>query len=133
LYFEAAVSAYRARGMFDTSFLISSTAAKSIFAIWSRAGSSARSMMSAFVNAASTRSFPVPLHPARQRQRGFNQAELLADWLSDHLMLPLRRHCNASITPRPRRLSIAPSGCKICGAHSVYEKGRRAKLAGAFN
>jgi len=33
---------------------------------------------------------PVPLHPARQRERGFNQAALLAEWLSSHLSVQLR-------------------------------------------
>ena len=33
---------------------------------------------------------PVPLHPARQRERGFNQAELLADLLADSMNLPRR-------------------------------------------
>ena len=33
---------------------------------------------------------PVPLHPARKRERGFNQAELLAEALSAHAGLPLR-------------------------------------------
>jgi ComF family protein len=31
---------------------------------------------------------PVPLHPARQRERGFNQAELLADLLAPSMNLP---------------------------------------------
>ena len=30
---------------------------------------------------------PVPLHPARQRQRGFNQADLLAELLSAHMSI----------------------------------------------
>lgn len=30
---------------------------------------------------------PVPLHPARERQRGFNQAELLAQLLSAHMSI----------------------------------------------
>jgi ComF family protein len=30
------------------------------------------------------------LHPARERERGFNQAALLAEWLSERLSLPLR-------------------------------------------
>jgi ComF family protein len=34
---------------------------------------------------------PVPLHPARRRRRGFNQAELLARSLSRRLRLPLSR------------------------------------------
>ena len=32
---------------------------------------------------------PVPLHAARERERGFNQATLLAELLSDQLALPL--------------------------------------------
>lgn len=33
---------------------------------------------------------PVPLHPARQRERGFNQAEVLARLLGRHSSLPVR-------------------------------------------
>ena len=33
---------------------------------------------------------PVPLHPARQRERGFNQAALLADLLADSMQVPAR-------------------------------------------
>ena len=33
---------------------------------------------------------PVPLHPARQRERGFNQASLLAQLLSAHTSIPCR-------------------------------------------
>ena len=33
---------------------------------------------------------PVPLHPARERERGFNQAELLADLLAGSTHLPMR-------------------------------------------
>jgi competence protein ComFC len=33
---------------------------------------------------------PVPLHPERMRQRGFNQAELLGKYLSDFLEIPMR-------------------------------------------
>jgi len=33
---------------------------------------------------------PVPLHPARERERGFNQAALLAELLSDRVGIPLR-------------------------------------------
>lgn len=34
---------------------------------------------------------PVPLYPSRQRSRGFNQAELLAEALGEELSLPVRR------------------------------------------
>ncbi len=33
---------------------------------------------------------PVPLHPSRQRSRGFNQAELLAEALEEELGIPVR-------------------------------------------
>src|SRR6202048_234886 len=33
---------------------------------------------------------PVPLHPARQRERGFNQAALLAELVSIHKSIPTR-------------------------------------------
>jgi ComF family protein len=33
---------------------------------------------------------PVPLHPARERERGFNQATLLAELLSARIAVPLR-------------------------------------------
>ena len=33
---------------------------------------------------------PVPLHPARERERGFNQATLIAELLANRLSLPLR-------------------------------------------
>jgi ComF family protein len=33
---------------------------------------------------------PVPLHPARERERGFNQAQLLADLLSARISVPVR-------------------------------------------
>jgi len=35
---------------------------------------------------------PVPLHPVRQRERGFNQATELAHSLGRHLRIPLARH-----------------------------------------
>lgn len=35
---------------------------------------------------------PVPLASKRLRQRGFNQAEMLADWLGASLALPTRKH-----------------------------------------
>jgi ComF family protein len=34
---------------------------------------------------------PVPLHPTRQRERGFNQAALLAELLSTRISIPCKR------------------------------------------
>src|SRR5882762_1022838 len=90
LYFEAAVSAYRARGIVRHVILNfkygKQIHLRHLVARW---------LVAAFDDERlRERRFdvivPVPLHPARERERGFNQAELLAEWLSDHLSLPLR-------------------------------------------
>jgi ComF family protein len=51
---------------------------------------------------------PVPLHPARQRERGYNQAELIARALARRLGLPCRSHLLVRTRPRPekRRLTV---------------------------
>ena len=35
---------------------------------------------------------PVPLHPARLRERGYNQSELLSDAVAGHFLLPCEKH-----------------------------------------
>jgi ComF family protein len=35
---------------------------------------------------------PVPMHPRKQRRRGFNQAEEVTHWLSRQLHIPMARH-----------------------------------------
>ncbi|MCS7074696.1 MAG: phosphoribosyltransferase family protein [Bacteroidia bacterium] len=42
---------------------------------------------------------PVPLHPAKLRKRGYNQAEQIAYGLSLQLKIPVRTDCLAKITP----------------------------------
>ena len=44
---------------------------------------------------------PVPLHPERQRERGFNQAELLARAVARPLRLPLETRALERRKPRP--------------------------------
>jgi len=63
---------------------------------------------------------PVPLAPSRLRQRGYNQAELLAVRLGRHLGLPVDRH---SLT-KPRD---TPHQMELTGA------ARRRNLQGAFH
>jgi len=50
---------------------------------------------------------PVPLHPLRQRERGYNQAELIARPLAKRLGIPLRTYLLVRTKPRPaqRRLT----------------------------
>ena len=49
---------------------------------------------------------PVPLHPARLRERGYNQADLLARPLARRLALPLRNALLVRIKPRPPKLKL---------------------------
>jgi ComF family protein len=46
---------------------------------------------------------PVPLHPARQRERGYNQAELIARPLAKQMGIPCRPYLLARTRPRPEK------------------------------
>jgi len=50
---------------------------------------------------------PVPLHPERQRERGFNQAELLAREVAARLGLPLEPRAVERRKPRPPKLKLS--------------------------
>lgn len=50
---------------------------------------------------------PVPLDKARLRQRGYNQAELIARPLAERLGLPLRPHVLRRLRPRPNKLKLS--------------------------
>jgi ComF family protein len=50
---------------------------------------------------------PVPLHPARLRERGYNQAELIARPLARRLGLPLRPLLLVRTKPRPDKLKLS--------------------------
>ncbi len=63
---------------------------------------------------------PVPMHPVRQRIRGYNQSERLARILGAELSLPLLP--NVLIRVRPTRPQVGLSG-----------EARRTNLRGAFN
>jgi ComF family protein len=49
---------------------------------------------------------PVPLHASRQRERGYNQAELIARPLARRLGLPLRPVLLVRTKPRPEKLKL---------------------------
>jgi ComF family protein len=90
LYFDAAVSAFRSRGVVR----------KVILDFKYRKRVYLRHLVARWLFAALDddrlrgRKFdlivPVPLHPAKERDRGFNQAALLADLLSGRMSLPMR-------------------------------------------
>ena len=48
----------------------------------------------------------VPLYPARQRQRGYNQAEVLAAAVAHRLRKPLLRRCLARVRPTPSQTGL---------------------------
>lgn len=50
---------------------------------------------------------PVPLHPSRLHERGYNQAELIAKPLARKLRLPLRPYLLVRTKPRPPRLLLS--------------------------
>jgi len=73
---------------------------------------------------------PVPLARRRQRQRGFNQAQMLADWLCSSLDLPVRhdwllRHLD---TPAQQGLDAATRKRNLRQAFSLKQP---AQVAGA--
>ncbi len=49
---------------------------------------------------------PVPLHPARLRERGYNQAELIARPLARELRLPMNSALLVRTKPRPDKLKL---------------------------
>jgi ComF family protein len=72
---------------------------------------------------------PVPLHPRRRRERGFNQAELLALELGRRLALPVRAAClvRRLDTPSQTGLTAAQRRKNVKDAFAVV---RRAQVAG---
>lgn len=63
---------------------------------------------------------PVPLHPSRLRQRGFNQALELAKPLGRHFAIPLDRHSCQRIRPTPPQ-------------HQLKQRQRRRNIRAAFH
>src|SRR2546423_1418948 len=90
IHFEAAVAAYRARGIVRHVMLNFKYGRqihlRHLVARWLVAALDDERIRERRFDAI----VPVPLHPARQRERGFNQAGLLAEWLSSHNGVPLR-------------------------------------------
>lgn len=66
---------------------------------------------------------PVPLHERRQRERGFNQAALLARVMGSALRLPVLERALARIreTPSQTTLSREHRQANLCGAFSAGE------------
>lgn len=73
---------------------------------------------------------PVPLHRDRQRERGFNQAELIARPLARRLGLPMRVAFLARTKPRPESLQLTrrQRWDTVRGAFAVPEHAKVDKL-----
>lgn len=92
LHFEAAVAAYRGRGIvriiiheFKYGRQIH---LRHLVARWLRAALDDERLCGNHFDVL----VPVPLHPARQRERGFNQARLLSELLSAQISIPSKLH-----------------------------------------
>ena len=90
LHFEAAVSAYRSRGIVRRIVLDfkygKQMHLRHLLGRWLAAAMRDSRLRGRHFDLI----VPVPLHPARQRERGFNQAELLAELLSARVPVPMR-------------------------------------------
>jgi competence protein ComFC len=90
IYFDAAVAAYRSRGIVREIIhefkYARQTHLRHLIAGWLRAALDDKRLRQISFDLI----VPVPLHPARQRERGFNQATLLAESVSAEISLPSR-------------------------------------------
>jgi ComF family protein len=73
---------------------------------------------------------PVPLHPLRMRERGYNQAELIARPLAKCLRLPLKTYLLVRSRPRPDKLLLSRSErwSSVRGAYATRPGERVDKL-----
>ena len=69
---------------------------------------------------------PVPLHPTRLRERGYNQAELIARPLAKRLRLPFRSYLLVRTRPRPDKLKLTQRERwrTVRGAYAIREGNR---------
>ena len=69
---------------------------------------------------------PIPLHPTRRRDRGFNQAELLARPIGEALRLPLECRALRRVRPTDTQSRLAPDDrhANVAGAFRVEEASR---------
>lgn len=73
---------------------------------------------------------PVPLHPTRLRERGYNQAELIARPLARRMRLPLRSYLLVRTKPRPDKLKLTRKErwSSVRGAYAIRAGTRVDKL-----
>jgi ComF family protein len=90
IYFDAAVAAYRGRGtvreIIHEFKYARQIQLRHLVARWLRAALDDERLLGRCFDVI----IPVPLHPTRQRERGFNQASLLAELLSAQISIPCK-------------------------------------------
>ena len=76
---------------------------------------------------------PVPLHAARWRERGFNQAAVIARYAGHLLGIPVTRHATARVrdTPSQTALDVHARRLNVRGAFAVRDGRARARLLAA--
>lgn len=63
---------------------------------------------------------PVPMHPSRQRKRGYNQAGLLADALADEISVPCRPKLLKKTTEKATQSTLARAD-RAANVRGVFE------------
>ena len=71
---------------------------------------------------------PLPLHPQKQRERGFNQAEVLARELSETLHIPLIQAIERTVDTPPQS-GLHPRQ-RVENVHGVFEVAKNVSPAG---
>jgi len=73
---------------------------------------------------------PVPLHPSRLRERGYNQAELIARPLARHLGIPFRSYLLVRTRPRPDKIRLTQRERweTVRGAYATHQTAKVDKL-----
>lgn len=73
---------------------------------------------------------PVPLHISRQRQRGYNQAAILAKHLAKCLHLPLMRNNLRRIRPTSPQTSLTSRKARLANVKDAFWVARPTRLRG---
>ena len=73
---------------------------------------------------------PVPLHPLRKRERGYNQSAHVARGISDETGIPVLENALARKRNTPTQTSLSPDG-RMANVEGVFEAGGAGTVRGA--
>jgi len=73
---------------------------------------------------------PVPLHPLRNRERGYNQSAHIARGISDETGIPVLENVLARNLNTPTQTSLSPEA-RMANVEGVFEAGRVEAVRGA--